>query len=303
MNIEKLKPIPKHIEKRIRAFDKMNCPEQKGLRFYAYLTTLDKELIKITVAMRNKGKQEQLIKQVAVHGIHSDECYVRDMEYCYLGICAFRVGWYDEGVKYRYDIRPHYNNGVWYSAKDKYYDPYAHVINLEYILTIPKYKYSEIMNYGGVKIFKYLRCYERYPQAEYLIKLGLSNLADKRTILALLERDKAFRRWIINNKDNPKLQYHNAATIIQAYKTGNSFEDCKRFIERKSTLYADKDKDLKPIKKLFRGKRLERFFNYIDEKKISYRQYLDYLNACNHLGLDMSLNKNAYPHEFKNGTT
>lgn len=299
MNIEKLKPIPKHIEKRIRAFDKMNCPEQKGLRFYAYLTTLDKELIKITVAMRNKGKQEQLIKQVAVHGIHSDECYVRDMEYCYLGICAFRVGWYDEGVKYRYDIRPHYNNGFWYSAKDKYYNPYANIINLEYILTIPKYKYSEIMNYEGVKILKYLRCYERYPQAEYLIKLGLPNLADKRTILALLERDKAFRRWIINNKDNPKLQYHNAATIIQAYKTGNSFEDCKCFIKRKSTLYANKDKDLKPIKKLFRGKRLERFFNYIDEKKISYRQYLDYLNACNHLGLDMSLNKNAYPHEFK----
>ena len=27
--------------------------------------------------------------------------------------------------------------------------------------------------------------------------------------------------------------------------------------------------------------------------------YLDYLNACNHLCLDMSLNKNAYPHEFK----
>lgn len=44
MNIEKLKPIPKYIEKRIRAFDKKNCPEQKGLRFYAYLTTLDKKL-------------------------------------------------------------------------------------------------------------------------------------------------------------------------------------------------------------------------------------------------------------------
>lgn len=299
MNIEKLKPIPKYIEKRIRAFDKKNCPLQKGLRFYAYLTKMDKELIKITVAMRNKGKTEQLMKQVAVHGIYSKECHVRDMEYCYLGIYAYRVGWYDEGIKYRYGIRPKYNDGKWYSADRKYYEPYAPVVNLEYTLTIPKYRYSAITDYDGVKVFKYLRCYERYPQAEYLIKLGLPNLADKRTVLALLEKDKAFRRWIINNKNNLDLQWHNAATIIQAYKTGKSFDECKEFISRKSALYAAKDKSLRPIKKLFRGKRLERFFDYIDEQKISCRQYLDYLNACNHLGIDMSLNKNAYPHDFK----
>lgn len=299
MNIEKLKPIPKYIEKRIRAFDKKHCPEQKGLRFYAYLTKMDKELIKITVAMKNKGKYEQLMKQVAVHGIYSEECYVRDLEYCYLGTCAYRVGWYDEGIKYRYGIRPHYNNGEWLYAPRKYYDPYAHVVNLEYVLTIPKYKYSAIMDYGGVKIFKYLRCYERYPQAEYLIKLGLPNLADKRTVLALLEKDKAFRRWIIKNKNNPDLKWHNATTIIQAYKTGIPFNECRDFINRKSALYANEDKSLRPIKRLFRGKRLERFFSYLDEQGISDRQYLDYLNACNHLGLDMSLNKNAYPHDFK----
>ena len=92
MNAKYIKPIPKHIEKKIRTLDKKECPEQKGLRFYAYLTTIRKELVKITVAMRNKGKKTQLMKQVAVHGVYSDNCLVRDMEYCYLGIYAYRVG-------------------------------------------------------------------------------------------------------------------------------------------------------------------------------------------------------------------
>ena len=92
MNAKYIKPIPKHIEKKIRTLDKKECPEQKGLRFYAYLTTIRKELVKITVAMRNEGKKTQLMKQVAIHGVYSDNCLVRDMEYCYLGIYAYRVG-------------------------------------------------------------------------------------------------------------------------------------------------------------------------------------------------------------------
>ena len=40
--------------------------DNKGLRFYAYLTTIRRELVKITVAVRNKGKRARLIKQVCM---------------------------------------------------------------------------------------------------------------------------------------------------------------------------------------------------------------------------------------------
>ena len=113
MNIEKLKPIPKYIEKKIRKLDIEVCTQQRGLRFYAYLTKLDGELVKITVAMRNKTKKIALIKQVAIHGVNSEYCYVKDIEYCYLGVYAYKVGWYDEGIKYKYNIRPYYNDGKW----------------------------------------------------------------------------------------------------------------------------------------------------------------------------------------------
>ncbi|MCM1440794.1 MAG: hypothetical protein NC131_16570, partial [Roseburia sp.] len=174
MKAEDIKPIPKYIEKRIRMLDKERCPEQKGLRFYAYLTTIKKELIKITVAMRNKSKNEQLIKQVAVHGVYSDKCLVRDLEYCYLGIYAYRVGWYYEGIKYRYGLRPSYNDGKWYSVDFKYYNPYAEVVNIKFALKYFPYSAVDILN--PVCPITYLRKYIKYPQAEYLIKAELGKL-------------------------------------------------------------------------------------------------------------------------------
>ena len=79
MNANYIRPIPKKIEKRLLAYDAKRG-ENKGLRFYAYLTTIRRELVKITVAVRNKGKRERLIKQVSIHGVNSDQCLVRDIE-------------------------------------------------------------------------------------------------------------------------------------------------------------------------------------------------------------------------------
>ena len=103
LNPNYIRPIPKRLEKRILIHDaKHGC--NSGLRFYAYLTTIQKELVKITVAVRNKGKHTRLIKQVAIHGVYSDKCLVKDIEYNYMG--GYRVGWYDEGIKYPYNMRP-----------------------------------------------------------------------------------------------------------------------------------------------------------------------------------------------------
>ena len=172
MNSKDIKPIPKYIEKKIYTLDNERVPEQCGLRFYAYLTTIKKELVKITVAVRNKSKKQRLIKQVAMHGVYSDKCLVRDLEYCFLGICAYRVGWYDEGIKYRYGIRPNYNDGIWYSVPFKYYNPYAPLVDNR--LALKLFPYAALHLYDPACIISYLRTYLKYPQTEYLIKLGLS---------------------------------------------------------------------------------------------------------------------------------
>ena len=86
MTEKDIRPIPNYILKEIHKRDMKIYPWQENIvRFYAYLTVWKKELIKVTVAVSTiKGKQ-WACKQVAVHGIHSPKCYVRDMEYNYLG--------------------------------------------------------------------------------------------------------------------------------------------------------------------------------------------------------------------------
>ena len=292
-----IKPIPKYIEKKIRALDLKVCPDQKGLRFYAYLTTIRKELVKITVAMRNKGKKVQLIKQVAVHGVYSDNCLVRDLEYCYLGIYPYRVGWYDEGIKYRYDLRPFYNDGIWYSVDFKYYNPWATVVNPDYPLKFDAFRYSAIELQKPACPIAYLRTYLKYPQVEYLVKLGLGKFIGSKMILQRIGKDKRFCKWLIANKTELKNKYFYIDVVLRSYRTGKPLETLQAYREAKINLAHETS--LKPIRELFVGKERERFFDYIAAQKTNAHTYADYLKACEYLGLDMTEEKNRFPHDFK----
>lgn len=297
MDAKYIKPIPKYIEKKIRALDKKSCPQQKGLRFYAYLTTIRKELVKITVAMRNKGKKTQLIKQVAVHGVFSEKCLVRDLEYCYLGIYAYRVGWYDEGVKYRYGLRPWYNDGIWYPAPFKYYNPWTTVVNPKYVSGFEQFRYSAIEIQKPSCPVTYLRTYLKYPQVEYLVKLGLGKFIGSKMILQRIKKDKKFCKWLIANKTDLRNKRLYIDVVLRAYRTGKSLETLQAYREAKIKLA--NDNSLKPIREMFEGRERERFFDYISRQKTNAHTYVDYLNACKYLGIDMTEEKNRYPHDFK----
>ena len=185
---EKLK-MPKYIAERIRKQDfKANPTPNKFVRFYAYLKLWKrKELIKITVAVKHYRKKLYM-KIVAIHGLHASKCFVKDIEYNYFSSMGFRVGWFDEGIQ---KVDKWYERG-WCWADDKYYDPYAPIVNYEVIDKLPEFKYSACKQYGGIDLFNYLRTYEKYPQAEMFVKFGLSGLAltmqvyhDKSHLLAL----------------------------------------------------------------------------------------------------------------------
>lgn len=292
MEEKDIRPIPKYITERIRKTDLKFCPAQNGfVRFYAYLAVRKKELVKVTVAVKNYRKQ-WYCKQVAVHGVHTDICYVKDMEYCgYVGY-GFRVGWHEEGIK----GETFYERG-WCYADKKYYDPFAPLINRDVVARFPEYRYSAYKEYKGRDIISYLRIYEKYPQAEYLIKLGLYSFAENVTVLKKVAADKRFCKWLVSHRNDVAINYYYAGTLLQAYKTGKPLDVVQRYQRRKKTFC--RDASYAPIRKLFRGKLLERFFDYIDKQNTDYHSYLDYLDACTYLGLDMNLDKNRFPHDFK----
>ena len=291
MKIEKIKPIPKYIERIIKAKDKKNYPNPTGVtRYYAYLTKNDGELVKVTVAVRHYHKR-WLCKQVSVHGIHSETCFVKDMAYFY--ISGYVTGWYDKGItKYP----KWYESAEWGWSEDKYFDPFAPIVNKEYISKYPEYKYSAYDLYDSYDILGYLRIYEKYPHTEYLLKSGLSKLVKSKQILEGVSKNKQFRHFLIKNAEVIRNNHYYINTIFQAFKKNRPLKEIQAYEEAKKTLV--RDKDYKQIKELFNNDYTE-YFNYVGKQNISNRLYLDYLKACNYLNIDMSIDKNRFPHDFK----
>ena len=82
MTEKDIKPIPQSILKEIYKRDLKIDPWQTSIvRYYAYLAIWKKELVKVTVAVSTIQNKHWAYKQVAVHGIHTPICFVRDMEY------------------------------------------------------------------------------------------------------------------------------------------------------------------------------------------------------------------------------
>ena len=292
MKIEKIKPIQKYIIEKIKQRDKKDNIAPNGYtRFYAYLTTNDKELVKVTVAVKHKYLK-WYCKQVAVHGIHSEECFVKDIAFGYLS--GYTVGWYSEGLT---NYPKWFEYDMWDYNDDKLFDPYAPVINKEYIAKFPEYKYSAYDLYNSVDILQYLRLYEKYPQTEYLLKLGISpSYVTSKQILKKVEKDKKFRQWLSLNR--LELRYKNFCipSILQAFSKNKPIKEVDAFNRAKKELQGRIE--YIPIRELFK-KELEIYFKYIGKQKITNGIYLDYLNACNYLGLDMNEDKNRFPHDFK----
>lgn len=291
MKIEKIKPIPKYMVALIKKNDLADYPEQDGnVRFYAYLTQNDGELVKMTVAVKTRYKK-WYCKQCAMHGVHSDRCYLKDMIFYYIG--GYHVGWYSEGLQKE---PKWYEDDEWGWNKENLFDPYAPIMNKEYLAKFPEYKYAAWELYSYVDILKYLRLYEKYPQTEYILKLGLINYVASVQILEKIANDKKFRKWLGTSREELKASNHYVATVLQAYKKNKSITEVQAFEKFKKELrYTE---DYKPVRELI-GNEKELFFHYIENQQTNISSYADYLKACTYLGIDMSIDKNRYPHDFK----
>ena len=295
MKIEKIKPIPKYILKLIQKAEVNNFIKPSGYtRYYSYLTKNDGELIQVTVACKNKIKSPRWrCKQVVIHGVHSDKCFIKDIVFHFMG--NYSVGWYAEGLQ---KAPRWYEDNEWGLVDDKYFNIRCSVLNKEYALRFPEYKYSAVDVYPYYDTLKYLRIYEKYPQAEMLVKFGLHAYAMSKQILHKVGKDKNFRKWLIDKRYEIIGHGYYVGTLLKAYKTGKQIKQVQQ-IEEDKKKFCRKD-NYKDIKRLFTtDKAITEFLEYIEKQNANISSYSDYLTACNYLGLDMSLPKNSLPHNFK----
>lgn len=170
-------------------------------------------------------------------------------------------------------------------------------MNLQFVGTLPEFRYSAFEYYHEADILGYLRLYTAYPQIEYLMKFGLDNIAQNVTILRRCGKDKNFCKWLIKNRAEIAGNYHYIPVIMEAYKSGRSLADLQRYHEVKKCLQRTENYDT--VKELFKDRNLEDLCRYITAQHTNVGTYADYVKACVYLGLDMSLERNLLPHEFR----
>ncbi len=291
MTEKDIKPIPKYILERIKKADKKaNVTPAGKTRFYAYLAIWKKELVKVTVAVKYHYKK-WLYKQVAVHGIHSDICYIKDIVFYYLA--GYSVGWFEQGV----GKQPKwYESSEWGWQEDKNFDPYAPIVNRELVDKLPEYKYSAHKLYYGVDLLQYLRLYEKYPQTEYVLKLGLYNYVHSKQILEKMGKDKGFCKWLAQNRKDLGNNNYYIATVLKAYTHKTSAKQIQAYEEAKKRVKGHRHYKL--FKELFNDN-LDRLFTYISKQCTNLSSYADYLDACIYLGLNLNEEKNYVPHNFQ----
>lgn len=244
----------------------------------------------MTVAVKNKY-QNWYCKQIVVHGVHSKTCFVNDVIYFFLG--GYVVGWYAERLtKYP----KWYEDERWGEADDKYFDMYAPIVNREYLKKYPEYQYSAWELYDSSAILQYLRLYEQYPQVEYLMKAGLGRLHSSLTILKRIGKDKRFYKWLMANRTELAENYFYKDVIIRAYTSGKPLSVLQN--EKQLKIKFARDDSYRALKRRYSDDIIKRMIQYLSEKSIGISLYKDYIEACEKLKLDMTLEKNLFPHDF-----
>lgn len=129
------------------------------------------------------------------------------------------------------------------------------------------------------------------------MKFGLGNIAQNVTILRRCGKDKNFCKWLIKNRAEIAGNYHYIPVIMEAYKTGRPLADLQRYHEVKKCLQRTENYDT--VKELFKDRNLEDLCKYLTAQKANVGTYADYVKACVYLGLDMSLERNLLPRDFR----
>lgn len=290
IDVKDIKPISNVMLNRIKRLDKIANPKPNGnTRFYTYFTKFKNELCSVTVAVRNHYKK-WFCKQVVVHGIHSKNVLLQDIEQC-MGF--IKVGWFRDGIS----KRSTWHDYDWGYNDDKYFQMQtATIVNRNYIAKLKDYKYSAIDLYKYTDVFKYLRLYEQYPKAEHLVKCGLFNLATSKQILRLCDKDKNFCKWLFKNKDEIIKSSFYTSSIIKAYKTNKPIKEVYNFDRFKKSFV--KENNFRNLKEFLKYSEQTKFINYLIKQNTDGYCYEDYRTACEYLGLDMNEDKNRYPHNF-----
>lgn len=275
-------PINKTIEKLILSQD-LN----KYTKYFSIIQVWRGKIIERTFAARNKKRPEyqEVIRRIE----GNSNCLVRNMYFAWLS--GYKTVWQDSKPNYwLFDKEKDMNE--WFVASKQYYQTEKKALfTLEEVIQCdPTLKYCAWN--GSPTITDYITIYRNYPEIEMLSKLGFSNVVGNITVLNKL-KDKKFQKFLCKNANIPC----NSSELLYAFRHNISIREVR--------VSKEINRNVKEVLEKFGNLNKEKLIKYFRKQHektghfISATNYIDMLKAEEFFHLDLSVEKNIFPHDFE----
>ena len=247
------------------------------------------KIIERTFAVRiNRKKQPEY--QEVVRKIEGNNTAIRKNMY-FSQMAGYKTVWKDTYPSaWSFDKKR--DTDVWYHCRVTDFGVYRHFITTmnELKEIDPTLKYCAWNEQQD--IIYYVTLYRKYPEIEMLSKLGLYRLMYNSHVLNKMQKDKEFKKYLCRCNGG---QNTTGKDVLAGYKVNLPIPEVVR-IKILNEMVKSVPYDFIDKKKLFT------YFEKYREKNgthIHVQSYNDMIKAEEYLHLDMTLDKNLFPHDFQ----
>lgn len=284
--LSKLKlPLKKSTEKLL-----LSKPTTKDIEYYSLIQLWRGKIIERVFAVRLKRKlkpeYQEVIRRIEGNGL----IITRNMYYG--NLCGYRTVW-DETRPSPYHFNKETAYNVWFVDYIQYYNVWIK----EYLFTMDDIAaIDSSLKYCAWRkqpIIDWVTIYRKHPEIEMISKVGLDRLLYNTKVLEML-KDKSFKKYLYwcGGDDNTigkdiLYGYRHSLSMQELYKKREIDRIIKVIIEAYPTI---------PKEPLY--KYLNKYYE-TNNRHMNSSSYIDMIRAEEYLHLDLSLEKNIFPHDFQ----
>lgn len=213
---------------------------------------------------------------------------VKNMYYSRMG--GYRTVWKNSHPSQYYFNEPERN--IWFSCSMQYYNVYSSpLFDLQDLIEADVS--LQYCAWDKQPIIDYVTIYRKYPELEILSKLKLNRLMYNTKCLEKL-KERSFKKFLFKCGANSGVA---GREILYCYNHKLNYSQYLQHKKENERINRAK-KDTKKILEEYPALPKQQLFKYLKEKDISAFNYLDLLKAEVYLHLDLTLEKNIFPHDF-----
>lgn len=261
--------------------------------FYSLVQNFQGKILERVFAVRKRKNKDPEFQEVIRRIEGNSEILVKNMYFSATG--GYQVVWPDSRpAYYLFNMLDDFDEWLIYDYK--YYKVFVYYLfDLQKLIDIdPTLKYC---SWECQHIIDYITIYRKYPEIEMLSKLHILYLMYNTRVLEKLKYKK-FKKFIFDNRVSIAMGVAKSTDVLYGFSHNLPVHEAvfhRRNLKEITTV-------LKAFPQLSKEKLLKYFVNYSAKHNyqvpLSAESYLDMLRAEKYLHLDLTKEKNVFPHDF-----